>query len=326
MKKIRFAGLFMLAPMALLAACSGNTPALAFNANWYRNTALKANIENTLEQLEYAVTFDSASQNGFSVSYTDGIYKTELKNGRVELDATQQDGYIYSTDLTISVSFTLNGATSEMFLDTVHSEVQFLSAAEGLKPVRSYREVHCHAPSTSTPTTLEGSYLDYHFTYAVEYDDALTQAETVHTNLLNGVNSSKTRMYDIEGNGSFLDNEQILFALRGLDLVSTMSFRSINSVTGTVQKVAFSSVTSTEVSVDFEADGESVKNSALPAVTAVIGYAGSNSGQPHTVVYAKTTDSAANTYRNVLLSMDVPVIHSLGTLRYQLVKAKFATK
>lgn len=324
MKKHGFSKLLLLAPLLALSACGGSTPTLTFNANWYRNTALKANIENTLEQLEYEVSFESESQNGFSVSYTDGVYKTELKNGKIDLESSQKEGYLYTTDLEISVTFTLNGQSSESFQDYVHSEVQFLSAAEGLRPVKSFREVRCHAPSTNLPESLQSSYLDYHFSYSVSYNDALTRAETVHTNL--DGNKSSTRSYDIDPEGTFLDNEQILFALRGLNLSASSSFRSINSVTGTVQKVSFSSVTELAANVDFEADGERVKNEALAAYSVVLGYSGSHAGQSQTLVYAKTTDASANVYRNVLLSMEVPVLHSLGTMRYTLKKAAFATK
>ena len=48
MKKIRLAGLLLLAPLTLLSACSGGTP-LSFTANWYRNTALGSSVNDTLE-------------------------------------------------------------------------------------------------------------------------------------------------------------------------------------------------------------------------------------------------------------------------------------
>lgn len=326
MKKIRFAGLLLLAPLTLLAACAGATPTLSFNANWYRNTSLKANISDTYERLEYAVSFEPQSDTGFSVAYTDGTYTTELKNDLLELDNSRQSGYVFTTSLEISVQFSLDGEKSEVFRDVVRTEAQFLSAADGLKPVRSFRTVRCHAPASEAPISLKDSYFDYYYSYSVEYDDALSTAETVYLDLSDENSQPRQKSYELAGKGSFLDNEQILFALRGVDLSAAYSFRSLNLVTAKVQEIALSNVTETAVKADFEMDGEPVQSESLAAISVDIGYSGSNRGQSQTVVYAKTTDPAANVYRNVPLSVDVPILHTLGTLRYRLSKAAFASK
>ena len=78
--------------------------------------------------------------------------------------------------------------------------------------------------------------------------------------------------------------------------------------------------------MDFEADGERVTVSNLAATKVTLRYDGSNSGQAQTLVYARKTDSHSNTYRNVLLRMDVPIVQSLGTLQYTLNKATFTNK
>lgn len=321
MKKLRLAGFLLLAPLTFLTACSSATPTLSFNANWYRNTALKSRVENTFERLEYEVTFEAVKTNGFSLNYSNGVYTTELKNDRIQLDNGVQSGYVYTTELKISVSYSLSGETKE-FEDTVQTRVEFLSAAEGLKPVRSFREVHSHAPVSATPDSLESAYFDYAYTYATEYDDALTKAETTHIDL-NTLKKTE-RSYDVKGNGVFLDNEQILFALRGLDLTAGGSFRSINSVTGTVQNVTLANISTVTEKVHFEADGETVEKE-LAAVSVEVGYTGDNNGQPQTAIFAATTDPSANLYRNVPLRVEVPIVHSLGVLRYKLIKATFAS-
>ncbi len=322
MKKIRLAGFLLLAPLMFLTACRPAAQTLSFNANWYRNTALKSRVENTFERLEYEVTFEAVeTNNGFSLNYSNGVYTTELKNDRIELDSGVRSGYVYTTELKISVSYSLNGET-KTFDDTVQTRVEFLSAAEGLKPVRSFREVHSHAPETTNPASWESAYYDYSYTYAAEYDDALTKAETTHTDL-NALKKTE-RNYDVKGDGVFLDNEQILFALRGLNLTAGGSFRSINSVTGTVQNVTLANIAAITEKVNFEADGETVAKE-LAAVSVDVGYTGDNNGQPQTAVFAATTDPSANLYRNVPLRVEVPVVHSLGVLRYKLIKATFAS-
>lgn len=335
MKKLRFAGAILLVPLVFVCGCGGATPPLNFSANWYRRTDLTENIEDTFEQLEYAVSFDPIrSENGFSVSYSDGVYKTELKNENLTLsDGSKKLGYVLTSELTIKVSFELNGKKSETFEDSVYTEARFLSPAEKLAPVSSLRKVRCHTPYTDTPPILESCYNDYSFTYETRYNTAYnaaaTTAETVYTDLLDPNKAPVTRSYDIEGDGTFLDNEQIAFALRGVNLAANLRFRSINSVTGRVQDVVLSEVSETPqeyLDWSFEADGQTVSAADVGAVSATIAYSGANGGQPQTLVYAKKTDSLSNTYRNVLLELNAPVVYSLGVLHYRLTKAVFPTK
>ena len=324
MKPKRLLMLLPVLPLSMLCACGGTIIDLSFNANWYRNTSLRANLENTLEQLEYSVSFEENQKPGLSISYSDGVYKTELKNGQVELDDSNREGYIYTTDLFLNVCFEVNGSKSEVFADKVHTEVQFLSAADGLKPVKSYKEVYCHAPLTASPATLSGAYEGYAFSYSVEYNDELTKAETKFCDLVTGSEKSKT--FTLKGAGSYLDNEQILFALRGVDLSFGWSFRSINTVQNKREVLSVTNLGVNTAAVDFEMDGTQVKLDELAAYTVSLGYSGSDVGQPQSLVYARTTDPAANTYRNVLLEMKVPVYYTLGTLNYKLVKATFTNK
>lgn len=330
MKKFRVAGFLLFVPLALLSGCGGVTPTLTFNANWYKRTDLNANIEETLERLEYAVSFDPVrSENGFQLSYTDGVYKTELKNDNVRTDGGLKFGYLLTSELNIKVSFSLNGKQSEVFEDRVYTEARFLSAAEGLAPVSSFREVSSHVPYTDLPLALEACYNVYHYTYETTYDDAGTVAKTVYTDLNAPNEAPVERTYEIDGDGTFLDNEQILFALRGLDLAPKTTFRSINSVTGRVQDVVLSNVSDCpEEHLDwsFETQGRQINTAEVGGVSVTIAYSGSNSGLPQVAVYAKKSDPLSNTYRNVLLELNVPVSYSLGTLRYRLSQATFTTK
>ncbi len=333
MKKIRLAGLLLLAPLTILSACSGGVP-LSFTANWYRNTALGGNVNDTFEELTYEVTFTPAETTAgtLTAEYDTGTYKTKLENKNLTLeDGSTKEGYTYTTELSLSGRFRLGSEVSETFHDTVTSTVSFLPAPDGLRPVGSEKEVISTSPVLSEPTSLENAYTTYHYTYSVVYDAALTTATATYTDLTaDGEGTPQTREYDIEGDTTFLDNEQILFALRGIDLSTTSaSFRTINSVMGIVSEVATSTNaaghTSVQESVDFTMDGTAVKEE-LEAVEVPLIYQSTPSGQAQTLVYAATTDPADNTYRNVLLRMEVPVLQSLGTLVYTLKEAAFATK
>ncbi len=314
--------LFAAAPLALLCGCGGTVTNLSFHANWYKNTSLKDNLAGTEETLVYDVTFEGTDQK-LSMKYEEGVFKTTLKNGQVQTDSSSQEGYIYSADLTVKVRFSLNGVEGELYEDTIHSEVQFLSAARGLKPVRSVKNVHCHSPLTSNPSSLENAVAEYDFTYDVDYNDALTEAAVTYTDRLYAENS-ETKTYSLKGEGSFLDNEQILFALRGIDLSYAQSFRSLNPVMEKEQQVSLTVLEQKTAAVDFVADGENIKLDELPVSSVTLRY--SNIGEPQTLVYAKTTDYSSNLYRNVLLEMKIPVYYSLGTITYKLKTATFAAK
>lgn len=330
MKKIRLAGLLLLAPLTLLSACSGGTP-LSFTANWYRNTALGGSVNDTLEELTYEVSFTPAeNDSSFSVEYDTGTYTTRLINANIALsDGSTKEGYIYATELTISGRYRLGSEVSEDFSDRVSSSVSFLPVTDGLKPVKSEKEVLSTSPIVSLPETLEGAIETYHYTYAVSYDAALTTATAVYTDLNAETPAPETREYAIDGTTTYLDNEQILFALRGLSLSSVATFRTVNSVMGIVTEVSTGTSTtgptSLKESVDFTMDGIAVKTE-IDAVQVPIIYQSTPSGQQQDLVYAATTDTNNNTYRNVLLRMEVPVLQSLGTLVYHLKEAAFTTK
>ena len=338
MKKIRLAGLMLLAPLTLLCACSGGVP-LSFAANWNRNTA-DSSVSNTREELVYEVTFTPSETpvGTLTAEYDEGTYTTLLENKNLTLsDGSSQEGYVYTTKLTISGRFRLGSEVSETFTDTVTSTVSFLSASQRLKPVKSEKEVVSTSPVASSPSSLENAFTTYHYTYDVSYDAGLTTATAVYTDLTEYKTEEgetvrrdpETREYEIEGDTTYLDNEQILFALRGLDLSAGVTFRTINSVMGHVTEAGTSSNTqapaAVKTAVDFTMDGTAVKQE-LDAVEVPLVYRSSPSGQAQTLVYAATTDPNNNTYRNVLLKMEVPVLQSLGTLVYTLKEATFANK
>ena len=338
MKKIRLAGLILLAPLTLLCACSGGTP-LSFSANWYRNTALGDSIGQTHETLTYSVTFtpSETSEEGLTVEYDAGTYTTELINDNVTLaDGSTKEGYIYTTELSISGRYRLGGEVKE-FSDFVTSKVTFLPVGYGLQPVKSEKEVSSTSPRNAAAETLDGAVGEFHYPYDVSYDASLSTATAVYTDLVereqedgsSALPEPETREFDIAGDTTYLDNEQILFALRGLTLTNAVAFRTLNTVTGMVTEVTNSSQASApgsvKESVDFMKDGEAVKQE-IDAVELSLSYRTAHSGQPQKLVYAATTSTGDNTYRNVLLRMEVPVLQSLGTLVYRLTEADFTDK
>ena len=325
MKKKRLAGLVLALPLALLCACGGGTPDLALSSNWYLDPAEKEVKTNTREELEYEVTFTPAeTERAFKLVYTNGVYKTTLEDDTV-------DGvhvYRYSTALNINVQFFLNGAESEVFADSVTSETVFLSVREHLRPLSSKVTVKSTSPISSNPSALreDVAYESYHYIMTTTYaDEKLETATMVFEDLLKE-EKLEPQSIDIEGGGTYLDNEQIAFALRGLSMNAAVTFRSINPVTRRETDVKITQ-TPTQVSepVSFSLNyfgGETAEEvpQSLPAYQAVLAYSASMSGEPVTFTYARPSE---RTFRNVLLKMEKPILQSLGTMTYVLKKATF---
>lgn len=324
MKKIRITGLLLLAPLTLLCACSNASP-LSFTANWYKNTSIST-VSDTYEKLEYTVTFSPAETTAFSVEYDEGSYVTELKNEMLTLsDGTVAEGYVLTSDLTISGRYTLNGLTGETFNDYTHSVVKFLSAGEKLRPVESEKTVHSTSALTNNPVSLDSATQLFYYSIVTKYDAALTTATQTFNDLSQTDADPVITEFDVSGSDTFLDNEQIAFALRGLDLSTAPSFRTINTVMNSVQTISVSATAAAE-EIHFEMDGTAIEDTTITVYEASVSYKTDLSGSPQTAVYAATTSAGNNVYRNVLLRLQAPVLQSLGTLTYSLSKAQFATK
>lgn len=326
MKKIRWTSLFLLAPVALLSGCTTYTP-LSFTANWHANTADRS-VGNTQETLSYAVTFEkNESIRDFSIVYETGTYTATLRNDNITLaSGTSEEGYVYTTRLDITGHFTLNGTDSETFTDYVTSEVRFLPATSGLRPVSSKKEVHTTSPLTNAPVSLDSAYKVYHYTFEADYDDALNAATTRYTDLTANNPSPKETSYKIETNYTFLDNEQIIFAIRGLSLTNSFSCSTIHPIEESVATVSGASIETGKENMSFVMNGNEIAEEINTNRLSLYYTNTSHSGAWQRLVYAQCTDVSNNRFRNVLLKMEVPVLYNLGTLTYTLKSAQFANK
>lgn len=334
MKKKRFASLLIAAPLALLAACS-STPSLELNQNWFSNTGRKDIPEDFIETLEYDITFeksDSALKGKFYADYSNGTYKTTFR-----YDSTNgQTKYVYETELSIDVKFTLNEKSAD-FHDTVTTHVEFLEAQNNLKPLSSWREVHEHAPETSpssTPSSLEAGYkkYDYKTETVYDYDSYKANFTLTYLSVKKSENSepkddSESKQLKFKSKGLFVDNEQLFPTLRAAELSSSMAIYTIDPTTVTVNKLSIKDKPTDNDSwkqkVKLKGDETAVEHD-FKVTTLGIAYNKKNSGGTHTFTLARRSDSADNnTLRNVVLEYSYPVINSHGTLTYKLVSADF---
>lgn len=328
-KKSIFAlcALFALVPAAALAGCTTDT-SLPITANWHKNTGTRDNLTGTRETLVYTVTHEKASgSEGFYVVYDEGTYTTTLT---YEDSPTMR--YRYCTELTITGHFVLNGEESGSFSDTVTTDSVFLTVGDGLRPISTVKGIYSTTPlatpSAGSSVTLEenSAYRTYNYTVTTEYAADMTSAETVTVSYnandrdrLNAVTTVE-KSVSLSGGGSFFDNDVYLFALRGLDMSSSFSFRTIDPQT---MRQATVTAASTPTAITYTPAFGGLTD-PIDAYQVSVGYNSSYPGQAQTLIYAKkSADTANNVYRNALLEMSVPVVNSQGTLTYKLTEATF---
>lgn len=322
----------MLAPLALLCACTAGTPELPIESNWYTQTGERHVIDPTEETCSYSVTFaesDEAKESGYYFSYENGTYETRLASERIALsDGTTAVGYKFTTSLFANVTVHYAGAASEPVQNTLKTEVLFLDADSGLKPIKSRQEVHELVP-LGTPSakfdSLEESYRSYDYTLTTEYSLDLSEATMKFDDLTTEEDDAREpETVKLKGSGSYLDNEQLVFALRGLDLSTGATFRSINPNSKQCVSVRFSE---TPVSVTetctFEMNGETKEQEKIAAYEFSLGYSQQYTGQSKKFVYAKKVSATNNTYHNALLRVEQPAIYSHGTFTFKITSANF---
>ena len=126
---------------------------------------------------------------------------------------------------------------------------------------------------------------------------------------------------------TYLDNEQYLFALRGISsekLASASKTVSMyNASLMTMETAATTPSNAAKESFTLQLNGEASKDYEIEYVPLTVKTSNKNVNLSQTLWYAKTTDGNDNTFRNVLLKMSVPMHFGLGTLVYKLQSAKF---
>ena len=338
MKKRRLAALLLLAPLALCAGC-GSTAPLTLSANWYSDVAAgKDYINGTNEQLEYDVTFEQTNINAeYKVHYDEGT-GTLVTTLRDYFDAeTSLTSYLYHTEFSISGHFSYKGSPGKSFVETSVSDVWFLSVRDELRPLKSEKRVHTFVPSDKPAAPYFAD--EYRYRYTFEYDSTLKTAQYTYFTLEDDEDEvgkqELSKSIKLTGSGTLLDNEQIFFALRGLDMSAAATFRSVDPQTLLTAKIATEKPSAEKDSVDFtrvvmQADNTVLDErqiaDKLDTVHVKVAYKTAQPGPTRTLIYLKKTSNDDNLYRNVLWKIENPIALGLGTMTYTLTKATFNTK
>jgi hypothetical protein len=317
----------------LFTACTSPSNKVKFSENWYNDTTTSTVTANVKETLTYSVGFTALSNSDTqyrSLRYNQGTYTTELVS--VYSEELQTYVYRYSTDLSISGEHECK-TTGEIFnfTDSVTSEVVFTSAMQGLKPISSKKTLLSHTPSTSTaPQTLAECYKKWNYTIETTYDENLngTSVQTIY-NEAKDENTpapepsvTTTKFTAKDDSYTTLDNEQLLFAIRGITTFSSQKFNVYNNAWKRSQLVALNTQSETSDEFSLKINGED-KKATIAYTPITLRIQEKNSGSDQTVWVAKTTERTNNLYRNVVLSFSIPVYNAYGTFDYKLVEANF---
>ena len=292
--------------VAALSGCAGSNQKTSFSNYWNQNALV---FEQIHETLVYDVTFEKGSTHGYDLSYENGIYTTELISGA---DENGQNFYTYKTELSIDVTYTFEG-TSKTLTDNVKTEVTFLTAENGLRPLSSKKSIVSTSPMTSIPTALENCYLPFEYKIETVYTENGGETKVTHGE------SKTTQSFEMDKNGySYLDNEQVLFALRAIPTsTSSTRFSAYSPFTDSVQKIAVAFSASANGEFEFSKNGSAVKEK-IDYRPVQIQLDEKNKGFAQTAWIATTTDVHANPHRNVMLRLETPLYQGLGVLIYQL--------
>ena len=337
MKKKLLATIALTLSALTLAACNPANQALTFSANWEK-TILSEAATATAEELTYIVEHEESSflhKDFYNVKYcyADGAKKAGVYTTKLEY--LSENTYLYTTNLTVDVTFILANGESVTKTDTVETVAKFKKADASLQPISSRKTVKAHAPrdGEEEQITQLGAYIEYDYEFAITYNEdlsggKLTKTDNSEYHTLGLKDDKKEVTFSIEDKKyTYLDNEQYLFALRGVSsekLASASKTVSMyNASLMTMETVATTPSTAAKGSFTLQLNGEASKDYEIEYVPLTVKTSNKNVNLSQTLWYAKSTDSNDNTFRNVLLKMSVPMHFGLGTLVYKLQSAKF---
>ncbi len=307
--------LFSLCALAITLSFFGGCAAankVNFDNYWDTDSLLSA--QNIQEKLEYKVEFEKNSTSfGYELSYENGKYMTEL--------IYQNGNYTYTTNLSIDVTYTLNGE-SKTWTDSVTSSVIFATAENALYPVSSSKTIYSHSPVGSKQTKVENCYKLYERQVTTTYSEEGNVCKVVKDATSNTPETSETT-FKTSGDHRYLDNEQLLFALRGFsNSTSAGKFLVYSPFVKRLQTINFALSEASQTKFTFAKNGES-KEREISCRVAQLQINEKNPGSIQTALYASVTSSGNNEYRNVMLSLETPLAYNLGKFVYTLTSATY---
>ncbi len=312
MKKKFFASLLAgVLALGCLSACTDSDKSVAFSEYWKKNSLSGGEVK---ESLTYSVKFEASlglDNLSYTLSYGEGSYVTLLQS-------TAQ-GYAYTTEFTVPVSYTYGGETKE-FEDKVVTKVEFSNKA--LRPISSHKEVLSHTPTNGSPNSLADCYAEFRYKIDTVYNqDGSATAKVVYdkTEDVEAHEADPTSFNYQKGDYSYLDNEEILLALRAISSDTTSGkFKVYDPALESMQTIKFSFEKDATNNFAHAFNGAALPSASITYRAASIQLSAQNPGVTQTAWIAKTNDPQSNTNRNVMLRLETPLSYNLGKFVYEL--------
>ena len=309
----------LLIASSLLASCGSSSSKVSFGMYWYKDSKTSAEV-GVQEILTYDVSFEPASGIGknYELSYNNGTYKTHF--GLVEENG--KTFYRLTSTLTIDVTYKFNGK-EESFNDSTLSIVDF-EKNSSLTPIKSSKQIVSHSPLNSNEKTdVSGCYSLVDYSVSVVYNGA--SGTSIVTN--NATENSQTHEFEIKNADeyTYLDNEQLYFAMRGLQASTTAtSFMVYAPFSKTVQeiKATFSSEVAGGEFTFIKNDDQAPSKLTSNYYNVNLALATKNPGSPQSLRIAALKNPTSNKARNLIFEISTPLSYNLGTLKYKLKSAQ----
>ena len=304
----------------MFASCTPANTKISFRDYWYSDADIPTSTGT--EVLTYDVTFEAGnglSDKNFDVNYSNGVYTTSFQ----KVTENEKEVYLLHSSLTIDVTYTYAGE-SVTLTDTVESNVYFEKNVS-FTPIKSSKEIKNHSPRRSA-YSLDTAYATVHYTVDVTYNGARGIAKVDDLTDEKPVSEHNFTLDDAD-EYNYLDNEQLLFALRGVNATqtNTPTFLVYSPFSKTAQKIQanYGAKVSGE-KFKFKKDGEETpSDKTLDYYNVTLALQGKNPGTPQMIKIATHANSKNNPFRNVILEMEVPLSYNLGVLTYTLNSAQF---
>ncbi|MBO4940377.1 MAG: hypothetical protein J6D30_05105 [Clostridia bacterium] len=321
--KVNFTKKLISAAAIVLACCTmgacANEAHVAFYPFWRENVSATQYKLN--EELTYDVSFtptEISSNRNYTLDYKDGVYKTSLTLNKSE--DGQSFYYVYKTELTITACFTFNGETKS-YQDQIVTETAFADDTT-LKPTYSVKSIKSNSPTNASVSKIEECANPYEYEIRTEYNESCTQGTSIVTPK---GEEARTTNFEIDSSKrNYLDNEQLLFALRGIDpTINPQSDLQVYApFTRQMQTIGvrFSNIVGADFT--FALNGASEKRT-VQYYPVNIAITGKYPGATQTMWVASQKNAA---FRNVILKLETPLSYDLGTLTYTLNSATFSNQ
>ncbi len=321
----------------LLTSCTQGNQQLQFNPNWHQDTSSSNELYDGIDEtLTYDISFSASeglNSGKYDVNYCVDASGAPLPGSYV-LKTTGNDatGYELRATATIPVLYTYDEATV-WHEEKMESVVRFGKTGTKLNPSYSFSSINSYAPSWNTPTKLEECFVEYDYTLEITYANesaGIEQTVSVCDNVgtfLGEVKTDDTIRFDIDRSTyTYLDNEQIFFALRGLNnstMAGTSYFNSYNLAKKNVVNYAVTAKEqgSTKDFKDTTINEVPIGDVAVDYNAVTLTLNEKNRGAGYELWYAKTTSANSNAYRNVLLKIKQDANLAMGHFNYTLKSA-----